>query len=167
MSDFNTAILVVLANEGGYANNSQDIGGETFCGISRTFHPEWVGWNLVDTFSDKSLAVANPALQSLVRQFYYANFWKFEAVVDNRVAAKLLDSHVDTGSVIIRIVQSLVGVAADGVWGPQTETAVNAANGDVLLSKMRRSLIGYRFDKVAKEPKQVVFLRGWVLRDAQ
>lgn len=48
MADFNKAHLEVMGNEGGYANNPADSGGETYKGIARKFHPAWPGWKMVD-----------------------------------------------------------------------------------------------------------------------
>lgn len=39
MADFDKAHLEVMGNEGGYANNPVDAGGETYKGIARKFWP--------------------------------------------------------------------------------------------------------------------------------
>ena len=41
-------IDMVLKHEGGYANVSGDLGGETYRGISRKNFPSWNGWEIVD-----------------------------------------------------------------------------------------------------------------------
>jgi lysozyme family protein len=54
VSRFEEAFKVVVTDEGGYSNNPNDRGAETYRGISRKFHPDWRGWPIVDT------AKANP-----------------------------------------------------------------------------------------------------------
>ena len=45
---FDNAFAHTQTNEGGYANNKADLGGETYAGISRKYHPKWSGWAIVD-----------------------------------------------------------------------------------------------------------------------
>ncbi len=92
-ADFKTAFQQTLANEGGYANNSHDHGGETYCGVSRHFHPKWEGWVIVDSIKsklgfrntvdcsakirkalDKSLS-QQKRLTELIEAFYKKEFW--------------------------------------------------------------------------------------------
>ena len=47
-NNFDKALEILLANEGQYANDKEDLGGETYCGISRKFNPSWAGWQIID-----------------------------------------------------------------------------------------------------------------------
>ena len=40
MADFNDAFDETMGHEGGYVNDSNDAGGETYRGISRRFNPQ-------------------------------------------------------------------------------------------------------------------------------
>ena len=92
-ADFKTAFQQTLKNEGGYVNDSRDHGGETYCGVSRHFHPKWEGWVIVDSMKsvlgfrntvncsakvrktiDKSLA-QQKRLAKLIEVFYKTEFW--------------------------------------------------------------------------------------------
>jgi lysozyme family protein len=48
MADFAAAYAKTMQHEAGYANDSQDKGGETWAGIARKFHATWPGWAIVD-----------------------------------------------------------------------------------------------------------------------
>jgi len=48
MADFNQALQMVLQNEGGYVNDPNDPGGETYKGIARKMNSNWIGWQLID-----------------------------------------------------------------------------------------------------------------------
>ena len=70
MANYHIALQEVLKNEGGYVNDPDDSGGETYKGIARRFHPDWIGWAYVDNRDFK-----NPNLDKLVSDFYYIKFW--------------------------------------------------------------------------------------------
>ena len=44
MSEFQPALQKVLAHEGGYVNDPDDPGGETYKGIAHNMHSKWGGW---------------------------------------------------------------------------------------------------------------------------
>jgi lysozyme family protein len=48
VADFLTAHGKTARAEGGYANDSDDRGGETCYGIARVSNPNWIGWPAVD-----------------------------------------------------------------------------------------------------------------------
>ena len=50
MAKFQIAEAITGRNEGGYANNSADTGGETYAGIARNYWPKWQGWKYIDNF---------------------------------------------------------------------------------------------------------------------
>jgi lysozyme family protein len=48
MADLTTAYESTMKAEGGYVNNPQDPGGETYKGIARKFNSKWDGWIAID-----------------------------------------------------------------------------------------------------------------------
>ena len=48
MADFNQAFQLVIAHEGGYVNDPDDPGGETYKGVARKIHSKWEGWQNID-----------------------------------------------------------------------------------------------------------------------
>lgn len=76
MSHFKKAYNHTLNNEGFYANDPFDPGGETFLGISRYWHPSWPGWKLVDKHGARKIPDFNLAtLYNLAEGFYRVQFW--------------------------------------------------------------------------------------------
>ena len=49
MANFNIEFEKLILAEGGYVNDSDDAGGETYLGISRKNNPNWSGWKLIDS----------------------------------------------------------------------------------------------------------------------
>ena len=50
MADFRTAYYLTMGHEGGYNNDPDDVGGETYKGIARNYHASWEGWKIVDMY---------------------------------------------------------------------------------------------------------------------
>ena len=53
MASFGEAFEHTMGMEGGYANDPQDVGGETFMGVSRVYNPGWYGWTIIDGQKDE------------------------------------------------------------------------------------------------------------------
>lgn len=99
---FEEAFNASMKNEGGYSNRSDDPGGETYRGISRVFHPDWIGWKLVSVWKSGGMTEAEllNALDSEVKKFYRNEFWvKVRgdeiAALSPAVAAELFDTAVN------------------------------------------------------------------------
>jgi lysozyme family protein len=188
MAHFNTAHQQVMGNEGGYSNNPDDAGGETYKGIARKFWPQWCGWKYVDGV--KANTVEPPehvtqayrnyvaylngclaglsVLQQQVLDFYKMNFWdkyRLSEVNDQAVADWIYDHVVNGGGRGAMWVQEAAGVKADGAIGPQTIQAINAADPKALLQEACDVAAFYRLDKASADPSQIQFLPSWLRRD--
>lgn len=66
-----------------------------------------------------------------VANFYRVNFWNkwFEQMTSNRLAAMSLDAAINQGAGwTVRFLQTAAGATVDGLWGPNTIAAINAAD---------------------------------------
>jgi lysozyme family protein len=151
MADFNLAIDTVLTNEGGLVDNPSDPGGLTNFGISQRSYP---------TVDIRNLTRETAAA------IYQRDFWHYDAVQLQPMATKIFDMSVNMGHAAIRILQTCLGVTVDGIWGPGTCAAVNAA-GDSLLSDYRLALGRHYQNLVLANPALAQFLKGWLRRAAQ
>ena len=52
MADVTKLVPHILKFEGGYVNDKDDKGGETFMGITRKNHPNLKMWDIVDKYID-------------------------------------------------------------------------------------------------------------------
>lgn len=107
MANFKTAFDHTLGHEGGYVNDKDDPGGETYKGISRVHWADWEGWNIIDavfmaTAADpenfSNLLDNNIELTAHVQAFYKTEFWnKFhgDEINDDRIAGELFDTAVN------------------------------------------------------------------------
>lgn len=184
MSDFLTAHKKVMGHEGGYANNPDDRGGETYKGIARNFHPKWGGWRYID--NTKAQAVKQPSfgtteyshwvkwlnavlaelntLQQFVLDFYLLNFWKRLGEIENQeLATWVYDKNVNTGDNGSRWLQEAAHVTVDGQIGSITLAAVNAADPFVLLERMKTMAVDHYLAE-AQKPHQKGFWKSWIAR---
>ncbi len=104
MANFEKAHAIVMAHEGGYANDPHDNGGETYKGIARKKHPFWPGWKLIDLYKSQinfpGMLDRDEVLQQLVLSFYKTFFWdvlKLDKITDEAIAAELYDTAVNMG----------------------------------------------------------------------
>lgn len=189
MADFLTAHHKTMCNEGGYSFNPFDAGGETYMGISRRFWPKWAGWRHIDTIKSgltsmpaynstayyqwvkflNKQASGNPALQALVVDFYRTNFWNSQRlgeIINQSVANKAYDWHVNAGATGIKWIQEAAGATPDGEIGPLSLGAINSHDPDQLIAKAIGLARAHRMKVVKEHPSQEVFLAGWLKRDA-
>jgi lysozyme family protein len=176
MGNFLQSLKITGGNEGGYSNNPNDHGGETYAGIARKFWPNWPGWEHVDKIKTSGIttphgidivAKQDTILQNWVNAFYKQNFWdvnKLDQVLDQRVCDTIYDFGVNSGTgEAAKILQNVIGVHADGIIGPATISAVNALNGKEVYDKYNNERRAF-YEELAKNPGQEQFLRSWLSR---
>ena len=147
---FFTAIDRLLKSEGGTVDDPNDPGGLTRFGISQRSYP-------------------NLDIRALTRvaaiEIYRTDFWlrvHADAMAD-LVAFQALDFAVNSSiETAVRKLQTAVGVADDGHWGPITQAAVQA---------MTPAELGFRFlaerlDYMRRLSTWRTFGRGWAARIA-
>lgn len=166
MSDFKTALKIALSHEGGYAIIVGDTGGETYQGISRKNWPAWRGWPIIDKAKPlkHNQILKDKRLKDLVEVFYYEHFWKpiqADRISSQQVANFLLDFYINSGYHAVKTTQRLVAAREDGVMGPKTLAAINAAEPGELLSGLKAARLSFLKGIVARNPSQEKFLNGW------
>lgn len=190
MADFKAAHKVVMIHEGGYANDPDDTGGETYKGISRKNFPGWEGWSVIDETKKgkpplhllNDTLAANPGLQRLVEGFYKKEFWdvmRLDEFKSQEIANELYDTGVNMGTYVAGIfLQKALNVLnrnqldykdlpITGNIGPLTLAAVNIQKRDKEVVKLLNCLQGSRYMEICLEnPGQEKFLRSWLNRVA-
>ena len=158
MADFDAAIPVVLQHEdpGLTGAVEVDTGGMTRWGISARSYPY--------------LDIRNLSLDD-AKAIYRRDFWtpiQGDAIADQHCATKLLDMAVNMGiGTAIKLAQQAVGVAEDGVVGPLTLAALNAADPQVVLADLRH-LSAERYEAIIASDPAVYgqYRENWLARAA-
>ena len=154
MANFDVAVEKVLKHEGGYTSGLEgDPGGETNFGISKRSYP--------------SLDIKNLTREQ-AKEIYRHDYWLslYDQIEDQRIATALFDFGVNAGTQrAVRTLQKAMNevlagpILADGVFGPNTLSAVNGANPEQLLRWFTTRRIIYYAS--LNKPQ---FVRAWVER---
>lgn len=165
MSNYDKAIAFTLKWEGGYVNDPQDKGGETYRGISRKNNPNWKGWAVVDSLKPKTGDIL-PELEEHVKAYYKEKYWgRIGEITNPGLAAFLFDWNVNSGYHSVAALQRIIDSKDDGVLGNNTITKANAFKGEIVkeLIAARRKFVS---DIVRRQPTQNKYLKGWLNRIA-
>ena len=160
MSDaIDDLISKVIEREGGYVNHPNDHGGATNWGITAGTLAAWRG-HAVTADDVRSLS------QDEARKIYRANYFKgLEDVTDPKVLEFLFDYAVNSGPTrAVMALQKVIGVTADGAWGPKSRAALAKVD----QASLYFPLICERLDNflriIGRDPSQSVFAAGWANR---
>lgn len=159
---YEKALAHTLKYEGGWVNDPDDGGLETYMGISRKYNPNWSGWPILDKLNPRHGQIY-PELSKSVAEYYRKQYWdKIQAgnIKDVKVAGFFFDYFVNSGSHAVKAIQRLVGVADDGIVGTKTIQAINEYKGD-LFTELKAQRIQFVNDIVENNPSQGRFLQGW------
>lgn len=134
MASFRPALKKVLAYEGGYANDKDDAGGETYKGIARRFHSSSIMWKEIDKVkssikgninSDMSrvktinkLLESNDIVTKEVERIYKKEYWDtlhLDEMRSEKIAYQLFETAVNMGvSAAIKLAQKTLNVPQNG-----------------------------------------------------
>jgi lysozyme family protein len=183
-----------MGHEGGWVDDPDDRGGETYRGIARKHHPGWDGWPIVDEIKrtiprgkKKKLNRAlkeNRSLQREVKRFYEIQFWnrfRGDEISDQGLAEELFDTGVNMGvHQAVRFLQAALNllnrngsdyddIVEDGGLGPTTLGTVRAYlkkdGSSAALLRVMNVLQGMHYIELARlRPSQERFMRGWLSR---
>ena len=174
-----------------YSNHIADSGGETVFGVARVKNPHLAMWREVDLIKQqldkeykaecKNYSVGSreyalkisqelmkrQSIRSECRNFYYAEYWlkmKCDIVANDDFATNLFLLGVNAGTKrAIRVGQEACGIIADGIIGKNTVQAWRLAEKQQVL-KFTSIEIDYYHSLAKKNPKNKVFLEGWLNR---
>lgn len=172
MADFKQALQLVLQNEGGYVNDPDDAGGETYKGIARKMNSTWKGWATIDLMKRKSNFPANLSknaeLQSEIENFYKVNYWdklKCSKINDQGVANSIFDFGVNAGTATSALLaQKVTNQTEDGIIGSKSLAAINGMQPEQFLAYFTIAKIARYIKIVKSRPVNQKYFYGWVRR---
>ncbi len=156
-NDFAPSLMFTLNQEGGFSDDPHDPGGPTFQGITLNEYRIWAG--------NPNLSVADLKAMTpeIVSGIYATSYWGpcFGGIVPAGIDLSVFDMGVNAGphrSLVI--MQTVLGVTADGIVGPKTLAALDGVIVPSMLKKLAkaqgdfyRSLSTFRY-----------FGKGWIAR---
>lgn len=189
MADFKLAYQKTMGHEGGWAEDKDDSGGQTWRGIARNYHPDWKGWAIIDAIKlnrpvevFEPLLSASEPLKEAVLDFYKTEFWdvmKLDQVRFQSIAEEMFDTGVNMGtSIVVEFLQKSLNatnrngrdypdIDEDGKMGNQTLNILNGHPRVGQVLKLLNCQQGMRYmDICRKKPSQEKFMNSWLSRVA-
>lgn len=131
MAVFEKAFAKTVVAEGGYVNNPNDRGGETYMGITRKNYPKLKMWATIDKLKNilskrdlNSKLSKDEDIQKEVKEVYKKNYWtplKLDLINSQRVANEFFDISVNCGTkAAIKSMQRTAGLVETGRMNTQT-----------------------------------------------
>lgn len=137
MADLNKAMYKIVINEGGYVNDPDDAGGETYMGVCRKYYPKLRLWKKIDNLKAKkktakeinTILKKDTDVYDEICLIYKENYWdkvKGDKIKSQAIAEELFDDAINCGVVsAIKKLQKALGVTVDGIFGNKTLAVVN------------------------------------------
>jgi len=185
MADFEIAFNRTLSHEGGYVNDPEDAGGETYKGVARNANPNWKGWAIIDNLKKdvvnfpKNLD-SDSALQSHLKELYKQKYWdinKLDSVVDQSIGNETFDTGINMGiKIAAKFIQEALNLLnrneknypdliEDGVIGNISLGILNSHPKPKSVFKTMNGLQFMRYVKICKNnPSQEKYFNGWLTR---
>lgn len=179
MAEFGPAYSILIRNEGGYLNDSDDWGGETFMGISRRFHPNWQGWTIIDFYRSNGGTIRNgeylPAkeqswIMPLVFDWYKQQWSRSQAgKINSQEVANIYFDFWILAAEPVALMQSTLNqlghnLVVDNIIGPKTLAAINNTDPNLLHDTYKQMRLGYHKERVQSGAVHAKFLPGWEKR---
>jgi lysozyme family protein len=172
MADFTTAYELTVKAEGGYVNDPQDPGGETYKGVARSRNSKWSGWLNIDLLKSKSNFPRNldddQELQIQIKNLYETNYWdkiKGDDIEDQDIAESIFDFAVNAGPITsAKLAQMTVNAKTDGHIGPNTLEKINKDDKRAFLAVFALAKIGRYVSICEKKPTSRKYFFGWIRR---
>lgn len=156
---FAACLPVILASEGGYTNNPADSGGPTSLGVTIPTLSQWLG-------HPAGVADVDALTPTTVAPLYEALYWRAAACDGCPAGVDLMvfDAAVNQGvGRAVRLLQTALGLPADGIVGPLTRSAASACNAAAVIN----AIADARERLYRSYPKFAVFGGGWMTRLAR
>lgn len=119
MADFIKAFKRTVSKEGGYSNNPNDKGGETYKGVTRKNYPNLELWKYIDYYKTKygNTYGLNKQLENIeeyqqeIQNVYKKNYWDkllLDEVISQKIANELFDDAINRGTnAVITLIKRL------------------------------------------------------------
>ncbi len=185
MADFKEAFEITLDIEGGYGNDPDDSGGETYKGISRVHHPKWSGWGLIDGQKQVSgfpqILEDDAALDHSVQSFYKTEFWdkiRGDDLGSQMIANELFDTAVIMSPRkaivflqrclnMLNVMEDLYpDIVVDGGIGVKTlatlKSYLKVRSERLMYNYLNGVQFSYFIERIEKRERNENFARGWI-----
>lgn len=157
--------LYALVSPYGYHCIKNDSGGHTMCGVTLTTYTEWRYYNGKPKPTVAELKTLQYDEWLAILKHFFWDRCKADKITNSSIALMMVDwCWLNGATTAIRQMQSAFGLVTDGIIGPKSLAALNAAPASVTFERLKTAR-ERSYDKiVAARPSQKVFYNGWMNR---
>lgn len=160
MASFDRFAPRLLKWEGGYVDDPSDPGGATCKGVTLATYRAWYGSHRT---KEDLRGISDGQWRAIMKGGYWDRC-RADQIANQSVAEIFVDWCVNSGTGMIKNVQSMVGTTADGIAGPKTVAAINGADPARLHAKIKAARKAYYEGVVKKRPSSRKYMKGWMDR---
>ena len=156
--------LFQRARKTGWADDPDDLGGQTMVGVTMATYEEYCrrkGYPKPTT--GRLMDLSYNDWKSILKMLYWGR-WNADEIRSQSIAEIVCDFVWASGVHGIKVPQDLVGVVPDGIVGPKTLAAVNSRNPRELFDQIKIARFDFIEDICRKRPANNKFKRGWMNR---
>ena len=166
MAKFESFSGKLLRLEGGYVNHPLDRGGPTKYGVILTVWQEHGhdkdGDGDIDAEDIKKLSEGDA--KYIAKKIFW-DYFLADLILNQSLAEFIVDWGYNSGrKTVAKIVQRVVKATVDGIVGPQTVTAINCADQELLFNALKIERKVFLNNIIKRRPEQIVFYDGWMNR---
>lgn len=161
MANLETALKKVLGWEGGFANDPDDSGGPTMKGVTIATYKEYCRrkGRPVPTVDDLR-KITNAEILDLANLLFWSKI-QGDKISNQSIANLCFDCIWGSGTKYIKVIQKVLGVQADGIFGPVSLKTLNEWNPQRQIFEM---LWNRRSSYLASCSGAWKYLKGWMRR---
>jgi lysozyme family protein len=152
--------LFAIAKKTGFANDPDDRGGATMCGVTLATFDRWCFEHHQHAGVQALKNITLEQWKSIMKEYYW-DYWRADSINSEGIADMLVDWVWASGGAGTKIVQRLVGVVDDGMVGPKTISAINSCNARNLFDGIKSRRLAFVDGIVKRNPSQGKFIVGW------
>ena len=174
-ASFLIAYRITESYEGGYANVVNDLGEETYRGISRKLCKDWPGWPFIDEYKRKCGPPEQNYFFNDLTDWYVTDFYLdiwinegFSELENQAIANYLFDFRVHS-PIAVKIIQRLLNDCGhnfilDNQMNAEMVVALNKIDATDFLMSIKKKRIDFYNHVVDRNPSQQKFLCHWLQR---
>lgn len=164
MANSSRLVPFILQWEGGFVNDPDDLGGATNMGVTIGTYEAYCRKKGYPRPTIERLKNLTKEDWAEIFKTMYWDRWKADDISSQPVANIVVDWVWASGVHGIKRPQKLLGVVADGLVGPKTIAAINAADPRKLFDAIKADRAKF-IDEICKaRPKNEKYRKGWVSR---
>ena len=158
---FAECLPIILKFEGGYSAHPSDPGGATMKGITQASFDSWRNAHQLPMRPVKEIEAGE------VIAIYAESYWHPAGCENLPAPLDLIqfDTAVQRGPVkAVKMLQAILGVPVDGIFGAQTRRTAEAMMGKGLCTWYLKARETHYKGRVEEDPTQAAFIKGWMAR---